>query len=111
MQQFYMGMLSISNSNEYLTIEIANAIGTREFVFFMSVSNNLVDLFEKQILSIFPDARIEKKTDDFNVFNEEGLSVGCYALQKEVPAKPITTIEEMNTDPLRVLLNVFSKLR
>lgn len=110
MQQFYMGMLSIANSNEYLTIEIANAIGTKQFVFFFSVSDNVVDLFEKQILSIFPDARIEKKNDDFNVFNPEGLSVGCYVTQKEVPAKPITTIEEMNTDPIRVLLNVFSKI-
>ncbi len=110
MQQFYMGMLSIAKDNEFLTIEITNALSSKEFVFYISVADSEIDLFEKQILSIFPDARIEIKNDDFNVFNEDGESVGSYVLQKEAPAKPIKIIEEMNTDPIRVLLNVFSKL-
>lgn len=110
MQQFYIGMLSISNEKDYLTIEVSNSIGSRQFVFYISVPDSSIGVFEKQILSIFPDAKIDVSNDDFNVFNNEGESVGCYVLQKENPAKPIKTIEEMNTDPIRVLLNVFSKL-
>lgn len=110
MQQFYTGMLSISNNKDYLTMELANPLDSRQFVFYVSVPNSILDLFEKQILSILPDARIEQKNDDFNIFNDDGYAVGCQVLQKEVSAKPIKTIDDMNTDPIKVLLNVFSKL-
>jgi hypothetical protein len=110
MQQLYMGMLSMANDDEYMTFEIANSLASREFVFYISVSDYGVDLFEKQVLSIFPNARINLANNDFNVFSDGGVSVGCYVVQKEAPIKPIKTIEEMNTDPIRVLLNVFSKL-
>lgn len=110
MQQFYTGMLSIGNQNDYLTIEIANSIGSKQFIFYISVADTTIDLFEKHFLSIFPNAQMEKKNDDFNIFNESGESAGCYVLQKETSVKTIKTIEEMNTDPIRVLLNIFSKI-
>lgn len=112
MQQFYSGMISIGegSKDDYLSIEIANAIGSREFIFYISVSDKNIDLFEKQILSIFPDARIEEKKDDFNIFNQKGSSVGSHAKLNSFAAKPIKTYEEFKNDPLKVILNVFSKL-
>ncbi len=110
MKQFYTGMLSIANETDYLTLEIANAIGSREFIFYVSVSDSSIDLFEKQILSIFPDARMEVKNDDYNIFGEAGESSGAYATQKELTVKTLKTAEEMDTDPVRVMLNIFSKL-
>ena len=37
MEQFYAGMLSLND--EYLTLEVANSIGSRQFIFYISVAN------------------------------------------------------------------------
>jgi len=108
MEQFYAGMLSLSD--EYLTLEVSNSIGSRQFIFYISVANKYKDLFEKQLLSIFAEAKIYEQKDDFNIFNEEGFSIGAYAKFDSAPAKVIKTYEEFTNDPIKVILNVFSKL-
>lgn len=108
MEQFYAGMLSLSD--EYLTLEVSNSIGSRQFIFYISVANKYKDLFEKQLLSIFAEAKIYEQKDDFNIFNEEGFSIGAYAKFDAAPAKVIKTYEEFTNDPIKVILNVFSKL-
>jgi hypothetical protein len=108
MEQFYSGMLSLTD--EYLTLEVSNSIGSRQFIFYISVSNKHKDLFEKQLLSIFAEAKTFEQTNDFNVFNEEGYSIGAYAKFDSAPAKTIKTYEEFTNDPIKVILNVFSKL-
>ena len=112
MEQFYSGMLSISSGDKdnHLTLEIANSVGSRQFVFYISVSLSKKDLFEKQFLSFFPNAKILEQKDDFNIFNIKGVSLGSYAKLENTPAKPIKTYEDFQNDPLKVLLNVFSKL-
>jgi hypothetical protein len=108
MEQFYAGMLSLTD--EYLTLEVANSIGSRQFIFYISIANKYKDLFEKQLLSIFTEAKIYEQTNDFNVFNEDGYSLGAYAKFDSAPAKVIKTYEEFTNDPVKVILNVFSKL-
>lgn len=108
MEQFYAGMLSLSD--EYLTLEVSNSIGSRQFIFYISVANKYKDLFEKQLLSIFTEAKIYEQKDDFNIFNENGYSLGAYAKFDSAPAKPIKTYENFTSDPVKVILNVFSKL-
>lgn len=108
MEQFYAGMLSLND--EYLTVEVANSIGSRQFIFYISVANKYRDLFEKQLLSVFTEAKIYEQKDDFNVFNEGGCSIGAYAKFDAAPAKPIKTYENFTSDPVKIILNVFSKL-
>jgi len=112
MDQFYSGMLSISDGkkDDYLTLEIANSVGSRQFVFYISVSVDKRGLFEKQFLSFFTNARILEQKDDFNIFNPNGVSLGAYAKLENVAARPLKTYEEFQNDPLKVILNVFSKL-
>ncbi len=113
MEQFYSGMLSVSNEKEgpdYFSIELANANKTEEFIFYISVPDNKKELFEKQILSIFSEAKIIEKKDDYNIFNEQGVSVGSYARQDKNHIYPLKTYEEFDYDPLNVILNSFSKI-
>jgi GTPase SAR1 family protein len=113
MEQFYAGMLSVSaeeDGPDYFTIELANANKSDEFVFYVSVPDTKKSLFEKQILSIFPEAKISEKKDDYNVFNEQGASVGSYARQERNHIYPLKTYELFDYDPLNVLLNSFSKI-
>lgn len=112
MQSFLSGMISVADDkfDQYLTLEIANPVGSREFIFYISTPNNRIDLLEKQLLSVFPDAKITLCNDDFNIFVEDGYAAGSYADLKKMPAEPLKTIEEFETDPLDVLLNVFTKI-
>ena len=113
MEQFYAGMLSVSGEQEgpdYFTIELANASKSEEFIFYISVPNTKKGLFEKQILSIFPEAKIFEKKDDYNIFNEQGVSVGSYAMQSSNHIYPLKTYDKFDYDPLNVLLNSFSKI-
>lgn len=115
MEQFYAGMLSISDSHKTgersFAIEIANANGSEEFIFYVSVPDDKRPLFEKQILSIFHNAKIHEAKNDYNIFNEKGVSVASHAVSLGKPVFPLKTYEAFNVDPLNVILNSFSKIK
>lgn len=113
MQIFFSGMLSIfggKNDDEYMSVEIANPVGSKEFVFYISIHNKYYNLLEKQILSVFPDAIISIEKDDFNIFPDHGNATGVYASLKNAPSQPIKTIDDFDTDPLNVLLSTMTKI-
>lgn len=112
MEQFYTGMLDVTSADpsDYITLEITNAIGSRQFIFYVSTSLSKKELFEKQLLAFFPNAKILEQKDDFNVFNSTGVSLGSYVSLKNTAAKPIKTYDQFQNDPLKAVLNVFSKL-
>jgi hypothetical protein len=114
MEQFYAGMLSISDGadkDRYFTLEIANPNHSEEFIIYVSVPDEKKNLFEKQILSLFPFAKIREVPDDYNIFNEQGVTVGAAAQLKNHPVFPMKTYEAFDHDPLNVILNVFSKMK
>jgi len=114
MEQFYAGMLSVSSdedpSGNHIVLEIANSNGSSDFVFYVSVPTAKQNLFEKQILSIFHDARVNEISDDHNIFNGEGFSVGAVAVSNGNSIFPLKTYESFDHDPLNVILNSFSKI-
>ncbi|MEI6305166.1 MAG: type IV secretory system conjugative DNA transfer family protein [Candidatus Taylorbacteria bacterium] len=113
MQQFYAGMLSISENKDgadWFTIEVANANGSEEFVFYVSVPTARKELFEKQILAIFSNAHVHEHKDDYNIFNETGVAVASYAELSRHPLYPLKSYEEFDIDPLNAILNAFSKI-
>ncbi|MEK7507893.1 MAG: DUF87 domain-containing protein, partial [Patescibacteria group bacterium] len=81
-----------------------------EFVFYAAVPDDKKALFEKHILSLFHDAKISEHKDDYNIFNESGVSIGSYALSAGNPIFPIKTYDAFERDPLDVLLNSFSQI-
>lgn len=113
MEQFYAGMLSIHDPKKWpnhFAIELAMPAVGEEFSFYVSVPTEKSELFEKQILSTFPNARIIEQKDDYNVFNENGVSVGSVASFSNKPIFPIKTYEDFDFDPINALLNAFSKV-
>ncbi|TSC62270.1 MAG: hypothetical protein Greene041614_556 [Parcubacteria group bacterium Greene0416_14] len=114
MEQFYSGMLSVGNDgtrgNDYFTIEIALPNFSEEVSFYVAVPNHKRDLFEKHILSIFHDAKIEVHKDDYNIFNEEGAAAASSMTLAKSTAYPIKLYEHFDYDPLNVIINSFSKI-
>jgi predicted ribonuclease YlaK len=119
MEQFYSGMLSISGAApagrhdqkpDWFSIEIAKANGSEEFIFYVSVPTSRKELFEKQILAVFPMANVSEHKDDYNIFNEKGASAASYARLSKHFLYPLKPYEAFDVDPLSVILNSFSKI-
>jgi len=113
MEQFYAGLLSVSplgKEGNWVSLEIANANFSQEIVFYAAVPRDKKGLFEKQILSIFHNAKIEERPDDYNIFNEGGETVGAYATSSKNPIFPLKTYDQFDHDPLNVILSAFSKV-
>lgn len=115
MEQFFAGMQAISmgeNNKEknYYTIEIVKPVGGSEVIIFMALPRERAHLLEKQILAYYKDAKIQEVKDDYNIFVESAESVGSYASLKEGIAFPVATYDELDHDPMNIILNVFSKL-
>jgi hypothetical protein len=116
MEQFYAGMMSVEDSSStggtgYFTIELAVANHSDDFAFHVAVHDSKKSLFEKQMLSIFHNAKIIEKKDDYNIFNETGATVASYAMYAKNSIWPLKTYEQFDYDSLNVLLNSFSKIK
>jgi len=117
MEHFYAGMLSIENTKagfgdvkNYFTLELALSNFSDNLVFYSAVPIEHVGLFEKQLLAVYPDARLREHREDYNPFNESGVTVSSYATASGSTAYPMRTYEAFTQDPLNVLLSVFSKI-
>lgn len=112
MEQFYAGMQMVGSGGKPLhyTLEIAVAEGTEQIVFYVAVPTSSVDLFEKQILSLFPHAVVLLQPHDYNIFTERGVALASVAKLAKHPIYPLRTYDTFTTDPLNVLLNAFSKI-
>ena len=111
MQQFYAGMRSIGRiSKTHYVMELAVAEGSSDIIMYVAVPNEHLDLFEKQILSLFPGATLTLRLHDYNIFVDGGASAAAVGTQKKHPIYPIRQAEEFKTDPFMVLINAFSKI-
>ncbi len=114
MEQFYSGMLSVGDDERgtgYFTIELAVANNSDDFTFYVAVHNSKRSIFEKQILAVFHNAKIVEKKDDYNIFNEDGVTVASYAKYDKDSVWPLKTYEQFDYDPLNSILNSFSKIK
>ncbi|MFH1200914.1 MAG: TraM recognition domain-containing protein [bacterium] len=116
MEQFYAGMQSVgegkyNEKENYFTLEVALGNQSDEVVVYASIPNKHLSLFEKQVLAFYHNAKIREVADDYNVFNENGGSVGAYASFTQRAVMPIKTYDNIEHDPMNPILNVFSKLK
>lgn len=112
MEQFYAGMQGVgaNGRREHFAIEISVAEGSDDIVFYVAVPTISVDLFEKQILSLYPNAVLTEQKHDYNIFADGGTSLISVAELKKHPLYPLKTKDDFESDPLAILLNAFSKI-
>ena len=62
MQQFFAGMRTVGTAgNAHYVMELAVAEGSNDIVLYVAVPTDYIDLFEKQILSLFPSVRLTEQ--------------------------------------------------
>ena len=118
MEQFYAGMLSIENPSagwldvkNYFTLEVALSNFSSEIVFYAAVPTERADLFEKQVLAVYPDAKVVEHKEDYNPFNEKGVTLVSVAEPSGSPVFAMKTFEVFPQDALNVLLGAFGKMK
>lgn len=115
MEQFYAGMQSVfalsKKKDTGFSVEIARACESAQIVFYVAVPNIGKDLFEKHVLGVYPTARLNPVPDDYNIMNPSGIIAGGYITYEADEILPIKTYDQFESDPINVLLNVFSKLQ
>ncbi|MFZ2303192.1 MAG: TraM recognition domain-containing protein [Minisyncoccia bacterium] len=118
MEHFFAGMLSIENTKlgfgdvrNYFTLELALSNFSEHIVFYSAVPLEHANLFEKQVLAVYPDAKLREHREDYNPFNESGVTMASVATAGGSVAYPMRTYETFTQDPLNVLLSSFSKIK
>ena len=114
MEQFYSGMLSVGEAYAgepaYFSLELAVPVDRSHLLFYAAVPNGRRDLFEKQLLAIFPDAHITPQPNDYNVFVTDGYSYGSSASLTARGVLPLKDYSDFDYDPLNSILNAFAKI-
>ncbi|HUX81138.1 MAG TPA: hypothetical protein VMV38_02365 [Candidatus Paceibacterota bacterium] len=114
MEQFYAGLLSVADAvpgePNYFALELAIPAHSSELQFYASVPNSKRNLFEKQLLAIFPEAHLEIQPLDYNIFNTGGTAVVSVARQAENPALPFKEYVDFDYDPINAIMNAFAKI-
>jgi|CXWL01.1.fsa_nt_gi hypothetical protein len=114
MEQFYSGMLSVENAPlgepAYFSLELAVPVDAPHLMFYAAVPNTKRDLFEKQLLAIFPDAHITPQPNDYNVFTQDGTALASIATLTRPQALSLKDYSDFDYDPLNSLLNAFAKI-
>lgn len=116
MEQFYAGMHSIGEgrnnyNRNHFTLEIALSEGSDNFVFYASVPSDKSDLFEKQLLGVHPNAKIIEVPDDYNIFGDNASISASYSTLSHHEVYPIKLYDNLDHDPLNIILNIFTKLK
>lgn len=112
MEQFYAGMQTSApaGGSNHFVIEIASPAESNEIIFYVAVPNEYIELFTKHIHSLYPDAELTEQQHDYNIFFDEGASALSVGALKKHPVYPLKLVDDFESDPLAVVLNVFSKI-
>jgi TraM recognition site of TraD and TraG len=115
MEQFYSGMLSTGKASsidepQYFSLELAIPVDAPHLMFYAGVPNSKRDLFEKQLLAIFPNAHLTPQPNDYNVFTQDGTTLGSIAALSRPKALSLKDYTDFDYDPLNSLLNAFAKI-
>lgn len=114
MEQFYAGMLTIeeayANEPPYFSLELAVPADRPHLFFYAAVPNGRKDLFEKQLLAIFPNAHLNIQPNDYNIFGEGNVAIGSTATLQHYPMLALKDYTDFDYDPLNSILNSFAKI-
>ncbi len=114
-EQLYAGLLALASEkghqSDVFSLEIAVPQGSEDAIFYIAVPAKKKELFERHVLSIFPNARLSEVREDYNIFNAEGYHAAAFGFLEEHPSLPLRTYESFEHDPMNIVLSAFAKLQ
>lgn len=118
MEQFFAGITTMKENSKWkkffigdphISFEIATINGQVRFM--IGVSEKYKDFVEKQLLGVFPDAKIEEMAEDYTIFSEQCAVAASIGSLSKLDAYPIKTYKKLESDSLGGITNAFSKIK
>jgi len=101
--RFFYGYQSIS-------LEIASTVGGGDISFYIAVPSYKESSFESYVQGAYPEAVLQKKTEDYTIFEPRGFAKVSYLKLKKSKYLPINTYRKMESDPLEAITNALTKI-
>ncbi|MDP3999300.1 MAG: DUF87 domain-containing protein [bacterium] len=90
-------------------LEVAVQYVGEEIQFFVAVPGDSLQSVSRHIQGLWHDAQVEE-SDDYNIFNSQGVSSGVYLTQNFNSVVPLRTYEEAGSDTFLPALSNLSKM-
>ncbi len=115
MEQWYASMQALASdaSNKeknYYSLELSVSNNTTVTSFYCAVHVDYAALFEKVVLGVFPTAKVIEQKEDYNIFHNHAITAASYAVPSTHPSLPITTYNEVEGDPMALIISSFIKI-
>jgi hypothetical protein len=115
MEQWYASMQALAGDpmnkeKNYYSLELSVANSSTTASFYCAVHIDYAALFEKVVLGVFPTAQVREQKEDYNIFHSHAITACAYASHSTHPALPLKTYEEMEADPMSLILSSFTKI-
>ncbi len=119
-EQFYSNFIHIDKETGFLkrffqglpkvTLEIASELGGNDISFYVAVPSEFESSLNKYVQGVYPGAILEKKSEDYTVFEPGGEVSASYLKLKNTFYAPINTYRELGSDPLESITNSVSNI-
>lgn len=115
MEQWYASMQALAGEptnkeKNYYSLELSISNGSTVASFYCAIHVDYAALFEKVVLGIFPTAQVREQKEDYNIFHRNAITTCSYASHGTHPALPIRTYNEMEGDPMSLIISSFTKI-
>lgn len=117
MEQFYNSLTSILREKRsffapkpYLVFEIAVPEEGEEIGFYLALPKNFQSTIQRQIQGFFSEAEITF-TNDYNIFNKQGVNIGSILKLKRNYVLPFQTYKNLEASTLGIITNAISSLK
>jgi len=116
MEQIYSNFLYLKKKKMFslgskVALEIASETGGEDISFYIAVPKYLENDLEKYIHGVYHTAVVEKVPEDYTIFEPKGVASGSFLTLKKPPYFPISTYENLDSDPINSLTNALSKIK
>ncbi len=115
MEQWYASMQALAGEatnkeKNYYSLELSVANGSTTASFYCAVHVDYAALFEKVVLGVFPTAQVHEQKEDYNIFHTHAVTAAAYASHSTHPSLPIKMYQNMEADPMSLILSSFTKI-
>lgn len=119
-EQFYANFIDIDRGTGIwkrffqglpkVTLEIASELGGNDISFYVAVPSEYESSLNKYVQGVYPGAILEKKSEDYTIFEPGGEISASYLRLKHTFYAPINTYRELGGDPLESITNSVSNI-
>jgi len=119
MEQIFSNFLYLKNNNlaslffgnkQRAVLEIASEFGGTDISFYIAVPNQYASSLSKYVEGAYPGAIVEKKPEDYTIFEPEVNVATSYIQLKKSFFLPLNTYNNLNTDPIEAIANSLTNI-